>query len=179
MFSNQSNIKKLLPQTDLVLNCVKWEKHRTDHLITKDMLNLMPKGSVIVDISADVGGAIETYRPTTHDKPVYEVNGVIHYGVDNIPAAAAHTTSIVYAASILSHIKSTANNGVREACKRDGFLRRSLTTYKGTLTHEETSVIQDRVWITPEEALNLTEDEIDIAPKATETVAKQLLQEIS
>ncbi|MGL5380551.1 alanine dehydrogenase [Clostridium sp.] len=172
MFSNKANIKALLPTTDLVVNCVKWPKHRTDHLITKDMLNLMRKGSVIVDISADVGGAIETYRPTTHEDPIYEVNGVIHYGVDNIPGAAAHTTSIAYAASVLPHIRSIANNGVKNACERDGYLRRSMTAYKGILTHEETSVIQSREWTSPETILNLDINKIDVAPKATTTVAK-------
>ncbi len=171
MFSNQSNIKSLLPTTDLVVNCVKWPKHRKDHLITEEMLGLMKKGTVIVDISADVGGAIETYRPTTHEDPVYEVNGVIHYGVDNIPGAAAHTTSIAYAASVLPHIRSIANNGIKEACRRDGFLRRSLTAYKGVLTHEETSVIQNREWTTPEDVLGLVGAKMDIAPKATTTEA--------
>lgn len=171
MFSNQANIKALLPTTDLVVNCVKWPKHRKDHLITEEMLGLMKKGTVIVDISADVGGAIETYRPTTHEDPVYEVNGVIHYGVDNIPGAAAHTTSIAYAASVLPHIRSIANNGIKEACRRDGFLRRSLTAYKGTLTHEETSVIQNREWTTPEDVLGLVGAKMDIAPKATTTEA--------
>lgn len=167
MFSNQSNIKALLPTTDLVVNCVKWPKHREDHLITREMLSLMKRGSVIVDISADVGGAIETYKPTTHEDPVYEIDGVIHYGVDNIPGAAAHTTSIAYAASVLPHIRAIANKGVREACMNDGFLRRSLTAYNGTLTHKETSVIQNRKWTTPEEILELDIENIDIAPSAT------------
>lgn len=169
-FSSQSNIKKLLPHTDLVINCVKWPKHRTDHLVTKDMLKLMKKGSVIVDISADVGGAIETYRATTHDNPTYVVNDVVHYGVDNIPGAAPHTTSIAYSASVLSHLKAIVNYGVVEACKRDGYLRRSLTTYKGILTHQETGVIQNRTWETPEKVLELeNEDNLDWAPKATTT----------
>lgn len=173
-FSNQSNIKKLLPQTDLVINCVKWPKHRKDHLITKDMLKLMKKGSVIVDVSADVGGAIETYQPTTHENPTYVINGVVHYGVDNIPGAAPHTTSIAYAASVLPHFKSIANNGIVEACRRDGYLRRSLTVYKGILTHEETSVIQGRPWTTPEEILGLTgRNDLDIAPRATTTMAEK------
>lgn len=167
MFSNQSNIKALLPTTDLVVNCVKWPKHREDHLITREMLSLMKRGSVIVDISADVGGAIETYKPTTHEDPVYEIDGVIHYGIDNIPGAAAHTTSIAYAASVLPHIRAIANKGVREACMNDGFLRRSLTAYNGTLTHKETSVIQNRKWTTPEEILELDIENIDIAPSAT------------
>ena len=169
-FSNQSNIKKLLPNIDLVINCVKWPKHRKDHLITKDMLNLMKKGSVIVDVSADVGGAIETYQPTTHENPTYTIDGVVHYGVDNIPGAAPYTTSIAYAASVFPHFKSIANNGVVEACRKDGYLRRSLTVFKGTLTHEETSVIQKRSWTKPEKILGLEGCEnLDIAPKATTT----------
>lgn len=172
VFSNQSNIRKLLPNTDLVINCVKWPKHRKDHLITKEMLSLMRKGSVIVDVSADVGGAIETYQPTTHEHPTYVVDGIVHYGVDNIPGAAPNTASIAYAASIFHHIEAIVNHGIKNACIRDGYLRRSLTVYKGTLTHEETSVIQHRPWITPEEALSLqNESHLDLAPKATTSVA--------
>ncbi|MFP3681531.1 alanine dehydrogenase, partial [Pseudomonas sp. SIMBA_041] len=89
--------------------------HRSDHLITREMLKLMRKKSVIVDISADVGGAIETYRPTTYDQPTYVVDDVIHFGVDNIPGAAPHTTSIAYAASVFSHIQSIAEHGPEEA----------------------------------------------------------------
>lgn len=173
--SNSYNIKKILPETDIIINCVKWPKHRKDHLITKDMLKLMNKGSVIADISADVGGAIETYRPTTHENPTYEINGVIHYGVDNIPGAAPHTASIAYAASVLHCIRSIMNYGVVEACRRDGYLRRSLAVYKGILTHEETSVIQDRDWKTPEEVLDLLDTEdLDIAPRTTNTSSKKV-----
>ena len=173
-FSNQSNIKTLLPTTDIVINCVKWPKHRKDHLITRDMLKLMRKGSVIVDISADVGGAIETYKETTHEDPTYIIDGVVHYGVSNIPGAAPYTTSIAYAASILQHFKSIANNGIVEACRKDGYLRRSLTTYKGILTHEETSVIQNRPWTAPEEILGLTGcDNLDVVPRATTTATQK------
>lgn len=170
VFSNQKNIQNLLPSIDLVINCVKWPKHRKDHLITKDMLKLMRRGSVIVDVSADVGGAIETYRPTTHENPIYEIDGVLHYGVDNIPGAVPHTASTAYGASILKHIEALADRGVVEACKKDGYLRRSLTVYKGILTHEETSVIQNRPRTTPEETLSLTGfKHLDMAPKATST----------
>lgn len=155
-FSNQKNIADLLPTTDLVINCVKWPKHRKDHLITRDMLKLMRKGSVIVDISADVGGAVETYRPTSHENPTYVVDGIVHYGVDNIPGAVPNTTSTVYAAVMLPHLLSIANNGVKEACRKDAYLRRGLVTYKGILTHEETARIQNRLRISAEEVLALT-----------------------
>lgn len=172
MISSSSNIKTLMPNLDLIVNCVKWPKHRKDHLITRDMLSLMKKGSVIVDVSADVGGAIETYRHTTHEHPTFVVDGIVHYGVDNIPGAASKTTSVAYAASVIDHFKSIVQNGVKEACRLNGYLRRSMTSYKGILTHEETSAIQGREWVTPEEILGLEEGTYEIAPKATTTSSK-------
>ncbi len=153
-FSNQETIREILPQVDLVINCVKWPKQRTDHLITREMIGTMQKGSVIVDISADVGGAIETYRPTTFEEPVYTVDGVIHFGVDNIPGAVPNTASIAYAASVFPYIQSIADKGVEQALRDDEYLRGGLTIYKGKLTHEETGLIQKRQWVKPEELLN-------------------------
>ena len=173
MISNRTNIQKILKDIDLVVNCVKWPKHRQDHLICKEDLKLMKKGGVIVDVSADLGGAIETFRPTTHEDPTYVVEGIVHYGVDNIPGAAPHTVSKAYAASIFPHILSIANNGVKEACIKDGYLRRSMCVYHGKLTHEETCVIQGLEFNSPEEVLNLKgRDDISCAPRATTTALK-------
>lgn len=172
MISSSSNIKTLMPNLDLIVNCVKWPKHRKDHLITRNMLSLMKKGSVIVDVSADVGGAIETYRHTTHEHPTFVVDGIVHYGVDNIPGAASKTTSVAYAASVIDHFKSIVQNGIKEACRLNGYLRRSMTSYKGILTHEETSAIQGREWVTPEEILGLEEGTYEIVSKATTTSSK-------
>lgn len=152
-FSNQETIIEILPSVDLIINCVKWPKQRTDHLITREMLGKMQKGSVIVDISADVGGAIETYRPTTFNDPVYTVDGIIHYGVDNIPGAVPNTASIAYAASVFPHILAIAEKGVEKALLEDEYLRNGLTTFKGVLTHEETGNIQNRQWVKPQELL--------------------------
>lgn len=160
-FSNQANIRELLSETDLIINAVKWPKQRTDHLVSRDMLPLMKKGSVIVDVSADVGGAIETYQPTTHENPTYVIDGVVHYGVDNIPAAVPHTTSIAYAAVILPHLQAIANLGCAEACRRDAYLRRSLTLYKGILCHEETALIQKKERQLPEELLGISSKTMD------------------
>lgn len=173
MISNRSNIQNILKDIDLVINCVKWPKHRKDHLICKEDLKLMKKGGVIVDVSADLGGAIETFRPTSHEEPTYIVDGIVHYGVDNIPGAAPHTVSKAYAASIFPHILSIANHGVTEACVRDGYLRRALCVYKGVVTHEETSVIQNLEFNTPETVLNLNgREDISFAPAATTTTLK-------
>ena len=174
MISTKENIAKLLPETDMVLNCVKWPKNRTDHLIDRGMVRSMAKGSVIVDISNDVG-VIETFHETTHEDPRYIEEGVVHYCVSNIPGAIANSTSVAYAASVLPHFRNIMNNGVAEACRRDGFLRRSLTTYKGYLTHEETSALQNRAWIRPEDILGIADQKLDPAPPATVTRSENFI----
>jgi len=169
MFCTKENIASVLPQTDMVINAVKWPKQRKDFLIDKEMLKLMDTGSVLVDISNDDPGAIESSHETHHDNPRYVVNGVVHFCVSNIPGAVAHSTSVSYAAEMLPAILSILNDGVEEACVKDGFVRRSLTAYKGYLTHEETSGIQNKPWTRPEDILGIADRKLDFAPTATTT----------
>jgi len=169
MLCNKEAIASVLPQTDMVLNCVKWPKERKDFLIDKEMLKLMEPGSVLVDISNDDPGAIESSHETHHDNPRYVVNGVVHYCVSNIPGAVANTTSVAYASEMLPMIMSILNDGVEKCCIKDGYYRRSLTTYKGYLTHEETSALQNKPWITPEKILGIENEKLDFAPPATVT----------
>ena len=169
MLCNKEAIASVLPNTDMVLNCVKWPKERKDFLIDKEMLKLMEPGSVLVDISNDDPGAIESSHETHHDNPRYVVNGIVHYCVSNIPGAVAHSTSLAYASEMLPMIMSILNNGVEKCCVKDGYYRRSLTTYKGLLTHEETSAIQNKPWIRPEDVLGIANEKLDFAPPATVT----------
>lgn len=175
VISSRQNIRQLLPETDLVVNCVKWPKGCREYLIDRSMLKLMEKGSVIVDISNDEQGAIESFHETTHENPRYIEEGVVHYCVGNIPGAIANSTSVAYAASVLPHFRSILNNGVEKACARDGFLRRSLTAYRGYLTHEETSALQNRPWIRPEDILGIAGEALDPAPPATVTRSDNFL----
>lgn len=175
MFCTKEVIAELLPGTDLVINCVRWPKERKDFLIDKEMLKLMEPGSVLVDISNDDPGAIESSHETHHDNPRYVVNGVVHYCVSNIPGAIAQSTSIAYSAEMLPYFRSILNDGIVEACVKDGFIRRSLTTYKGLLTHEETSAIQNRPWVRPETILGIEDRKLDYAPPATSTRSKNFL----
>ncbi|MFC4803684.1 alanine dehydrogenase [Filifactor villosus] len=174
--SNRYNIEKILPEIDVVYNCVKWPKESKEFLISREMVASMEKGSVIVDISNDVG-AIETFRETTHNNPRYVEEGVVHYCVSNIPSAISQSTSIAYAASVLPHFRRIMNKGVEQACIEDGFLRRSLTVYKGRLTHEETSALQGLPWIKPEDVLKIADCELDVAPPATGTRSNHFLKE--
>lgn len=177
MLCNKEAIASVLPNTDMVLNCVKWPKERSDFLIDKEMLKLMEPGSVLVDISNDDPGAIESSHETHHDNPRYIVNGVVHYCVSNIPGAVANSTSVAYASEMLPMILSILNSGVKDTCIKDGYYRRSLTAYKGYLTHEETSAIQNKPWIRPEELLSITEQGLDPAPTATVTRSNNFYKE--
>ena len=176
MFCSQQTIASVLPQMDMVMNCVKWPKQRKDFLITKEMLKTMEPGSVLVDISNDEPGAIESSHETHHDNPRYVVNGVVHYCVSNIPGAVANSTSVALAGETLPLLLSIMNNGLTEACVRDGFIRRSLTCYKGYLTHEETSAIQGRPWIRPEDILGIADRKLDPAPFATTTRSNNFIK---
>ena len=168
MISNRINMQNILPSTDMVVNCVRWPKDATEYMIDRAMVASMKRGSVIVDISNDYG-CIETFHETTHENPTYIEEGVVHYCVSNIPGAIAGSTSVSYAASVLPHFINIINNGVAGACVKDGFLRRSLTVYRGYLTHEETSGIQNRPWIPPEKILGIEDQKLDPAPKTTLT----------
>ena len=164
--SNRYNLAREIADADLVINCVRWPKDATEYMIDRAMVASMHRGSVIVDISNDYG-CIETFHETTHDDPIYIEEGVVHYCVNNIPGAIAGSASQAYAASVLPHFQSIIKYGLSEACARDGFLRRSLTAYKGYLTHEETSAIQKRPWVKPEIILGIQDRKLDPAPPAT------------
>lgn len=166
--SNKYNIKKLLPEVDMVVNCVRWPKDATEFLIDREMVASMHKGAVIVDISNDYG-VIETFHETTHEDPMYIEEGVVHYCVGNIPGVIAGSSSVAYAASVLPHFRSIMKNGVADACAKDGFLRRGLTVYKGYLTHEESSKIQNKPWVKPEVILDIADRKLDPAPLNTKT----------
>ncbi len=141
-----------LKEADLVLNCVLWDKSRADHLITRGMLRDMKRCAVIIDIACDPNGAIETSRPTTWQDPVYEVDGIRHFCVDNIPAAVPVTASAGYAAAILPFIALIAEHGALEACRRNAWLARGLTAVRGMLCHAEAARVQDRPY-TPVETI--------------------------
>ena len=168
MISNKINMQNILPSTDMVVNCVRWPKDAAEYMIDREMVASMKRDSVIVDISNDYG-CIETFHETTHDDPIYIEEGVVHYCVSNIPGAIAGSTSVSYAAAVLPHFRNIIKNGVAGACVRDGFLRRSLTAYKGYLTHEETSGIQNRPWVPAEVILGIKDEKLDPAPKPTLT----------
>jgi len=155
LYSNKANLELCLKRSDVLINCILWPKWRKDHLITRDMLKLMKEGALIVDVACDEAGAIETTRTTSHDDPVYEVDGIIHYCVDNIPSAFSQTATTILCNATLPYLLEIADKGVKQALIDNKYLRRGLTTYYGKLTLEETGRKQNRPYITPEEALGI------------------------
>lgn len=155
LYSNRNNLEICLKRSDVLMNCILWPKTRKDHLVSKDMLGMMKKGSLIVDVACDEGGAIETCRSTSHDDPIYEVDGITHYCVDNIPSAFSQTATQSLSNATLPYLLEIANKGAEKALKDNKYLRRGLSFYYGKLTLEETGIKQERPYITPEEALKI------------------------
>jgi alanine dehydrogenase len=130
------NIKEEIRDADIVIGAVLIPGGRTPMLIKRDMLKTMKKGSVIIDVSIDQGGCFETSKPTTHSDPVYEVDGVIHYTVANMPGAYPKTSTIALTNVTLPYIKLLANKGIEKAFREDAVIKSALNTYEGFVVHK-------------------------------------------
>jgi alanine dehydrogenase len=131
MMSSQYNIEEILPRTDLVIGAVLITGAKAPHLITREMLKLLPKGAVLVDVAIDQGGCFETSRPTTHADPVYEVDGILHYCVANIPGAVPYTSTLALTNATLPYAVILANMGWEKACEQYDDLRKGLNIVEG------------------------------------------------
>lgn len=136
LFSSRHNIEQELPDTDLVVGSVLIPGAKAPKLITADMLPTMRKGSVIVDVAIDQGGCFETSHPTTHSTPVYEVDGIVHYAVANIPGAVPYTSTLALTNATLPYALRLADMGWRAACKADKGLAEGVNMVDGKITFE-------------------------------------------
>lgn len=132
--SNSYNIEKAVTEADLVIGAVLITGARAPHLVTRDMVSRMKRGSVIVDVSVDQGGCVETIKPTSHSSPVYEIDGVIHYGVTNMPGAVPRTSTFALTNATLPYVVKLANLG-SEGLKQDPALAKGVNVFKGKITH--------------------------------------------
>lgn len=142
--TSRENIEEEIRQADLVIGGVLIPGAAAPKLITRDMLQFMQKGAVIVDVSIDQGGCIETARPTTHSDPVYEIDGVIHYCVANMPGAVPQTSTFALTNVTLPYAHTIADKGFAAALQEDQALKRGINTYKGMLTNEAVALAQGR-----------------------------------
>jgi len=135
LMSGSYNIRRLLPAADVVIGAVLIPGAKAPHLLTREDLKLMRKGSILVDVAIDQGGCFETSRPTTHTDPVYEVDGVQHYCVANIPGAVAITSTLALTNATLPYALKIANLGWKEACLKNKDILKGLNVVEGKITY--------------------------------------------
>lgn len=150
LMSNQYNIEKHLKDADLVIGAVLIPGAAAPKVITKEMVSLIPKGSVMVDIAIDQGGCFETSKPTSHADPTYIVDGVIHYCVTNMPGAVAKTSTYALNNAIGWYVLQLANKGLEALKQNEGFMK-GLNVYKGKLTCKEVAQEQGKEYTNPNE----------------------------
>jgi alanine dehydrogenase len=135
IMSNFGNIEEAVTNSDLVIGSVLIAGARAPKLVTREMISKMEKGSVVVDISVDQGGCIETCKPTTHENPTFEVDGVIHYCVANMPGAVARTSTYALTNVTANYITALANKGLERAVHEDKALFKGINTFSGNIVH--------------------------------------------
>lgn len=140
MYSNRGNLLEVLKEADLVINCILWNKNAKGHLIYRKDLKEMKSSALIVDVSCDEKGAIETSRATSHDDPIYQEEGITHYAVDNIPSAFSRTATESLSNITLPYAFKIADYGVEKALGEDECFSKGLCFYKGKLTLKETAL---------------------------------------
>ena len=136
IYSNTYNMEKILPTVDIVIGAVYITGEKAPHLITREMLPLCKKGTVLVDVAIDQGGCIETSRPTTHDDPVFEVNGVIHYCVANMPGDYPVTSTLALANATIPYVKKIADMGWKNASLQDSAIYSGVNVAGGFVTEQ-------------------------------------------
>jgi alanine dehydrogenase len=135
VYSNRHNIQSWLKRADLLVGAVLLPGARAPNLVQRDDLKLMPTGSVIVDVAVDQGGCVETIKPTTHEDPIYVIDGVIHYGVANMPGAVARTSTLALTNATLPYARQLAAKGWKQACQDDRALALGLNVVGGKVTY--------------------------------------------
>lgn len=136
MYSNELNIRNLITESDLIVGAVLIPGAKAPRLITKDMLKTMRPGTVLVDVAVDQGGCFETTKPTTHDKPIYTIDGVVHYSVANMPGAVPYTSTIALTNATLPYAIELANKGWKQACNDSKPLKLGLNIINGKVVYE-------------------------------------------
>jgi alanine dehydrogenase len=136
LYSNPTNIELAVQRADLVVGAVLVTGARAPKLVTEELIGKMEKGSVVVDVAVDQGGCIDTCRPTTHDHPTYEVHGVVHYCVANMPGAVPQTSTWALSNTTIAYAIKIADQGLAAAAKADRALLKGINTYAGHVTYE-------------------------------------------
>ncbi len=151
--SNRLNIYKEIQDADVVVGAVLIPGAKTPTLVTRDMLKDMQDGSVIVDVAVDQGGCFATTKPTTHQDPVYKVEGINHYCVSNMPGAVPKTSSFALTNETLPYALKIANKGLKDVMNNDPGLMKGLNTFRNKITHKRVAEAHDMDYADPKKLL--------------------------
>jgi alanine dehydrogenase len=151
--SNRAAVERAVAEADLVIGAVLVAGGRAPQVVTEPMVRAMKKGAVIVDVAVDQGGCIATTHETTHKDPVYEVDGVLHYAVGNMPGAVPHTSTYALTNATLPYVVTIANEGVRGAMAAHAELVGGVTTVAGSVTQPAVAEALGRPFVDPASAL--------------------------
>ena len=147
--SDKIDLNKLVAETDLLIGGVLIPGAEAPKLITKDMLKLMKRGSVIVDVAIDQGGCVETSKPTTHGDPTYIVDDVVHYCVANMPGGVPRTSTFALNKATLPYLVKLANKGYQKALSEDKNFLAGLNIYKGQVTYKAVADVFGHEYVDP------------------------------
>jgi len=136
-FSNEYNIRKHIKDADLIIGAVLITGARAPKLIKRDMLKEMQHGTVMVDVAVDQGGCFETTKPTTHERPTYIVDGIVHYCVTNMPGAVPYTSTLALTNVTFPYVKRLADKGWKAATEQDERLKKGINIIHGNIVLEE------------------------------------------
>lgn len=136
LYSNFQNIEQATTECDLLIGGVLITGHKAPTLVSKQLVSSMQKGSVVVDVAVDQGGCIETCKPTSHQNPTYEIDGVIHYCVPNMPGVVSRTSTYALTNTTLKYASMLAAMGVEDAVAKDKALMKGLNVYNGYVCYE-------------------------------------------
>jgi len=136
LMSNIQNIREKVREADLLIGAVLIEGAKTPVLITRKMISTMKPGAVVVDVSIDQGGCVETSRPTTHSNPIYKVDEVIHYCVTNMPGAVGRTSTYALTNASLPYVLEVADKGYEGAARENPAIRNGLNIVRGKVTNK-------------------------------------------
>jgi alanine dehydrogenase len=134
--ADQRSTERAVTYADVLIGAVLVRGEKTPHVVTREMVARMKPGSVIVDVSIDQGGCVETSRPTRLDDPIFIESSVIHYAVPNMASAVTRTASLAMTHAALPYLRALADEGVEPALKADPGLAAGVYTYRGRLVHE-------------------------------------------
>jgi len=155
VYSTRLAVEEMLPRADLVIGAVLVHGARAPYVVRREQLALMKPGAVLVDVAIDQGGCFETSRPTTHREPTFEVDGITHYCVANMPGAVPITSTYALTNATLPYAIALADHGVDEAIRRDPGLRLGVNVAGGRVTHPAVAEGVGMEYVAVEEALDL------------------------